>query len=423
MLAAARRAVPLNRGCGGRATLLMSTTDFYSSELDNLPIWVTERPLLPGFQERAGIELYSWWNMNDSPEHIVRMAANASVGTLVRVFVIEPDPEVPGEELSLVLQSRMRVKALRVRASDGLQFADVQVFSDTEEVAACMDLAVHALCGLPGVGTWLDGAKATLALQSVAQAAAVATASAWTSYEFSSRVGSFKYGSTELARMNVSADSVAVGQEAHSRAKHAALQAAKSTSMRWSSPAGLDPTEPEAATSDVDAQPVHVVLAASAAAKYLRRGTASVPQAAKMDVQEAEWALWLAIDSVWYLLSKLSAKRALLLPEEVLHLQPPPPPGGWKHQYCMQQGAPHYDWGVDAAYPLIRRAQRLSFVAASLMPGSPQQQILSIDGIAKRLVYLQGLFERHEMALRSLVALQEIDASGRGGADSGEDAS
>lgn len=135
----------------------------------------------------------------------------------------------------------------------------------------------------------------------------------------------------------------------------------------------------------------------------------------KQSLQQAEWALWLSIDSVWFLLSKLSSKRSLLLPEEVLQLQPPPPPGGWAHQYCMQQGTPAVasaEWSFDEAYPLSRRAQRLSFVASSLMPGAPQQQILEIGGVAQRLRFLRSVFERHEMALRSLVALQEIEADG-----------
>jgi hypothetical protein len=223
----------------------------------------------------------------------------------------------------------------------------------------------------------------------------------------------------------------------------------------------------EGGSSAAADEPVHVVLAASAAARYLakrarqdglelsslpadastssslsgpsspdadgalpegggvssrgrddaepREETAGQAALLRQSLQAAEWDLWNSIDSVWFLLSKLSSKRSLLLPDEVLQLQPPPPPGGWAHQYCMQQGSPAVataEWSFDEAYPISRRAQRLSYVASSLMPGAPQQQILEIDGVAHRLRFLQSVFARHEMALRSLVALQEIEADG-----------
>lgn len=325
---------------------------------------------------------------------------------------------------------------------------------DSEEVTQHVDLAVHALSSLPSAGSWLRSPDAESVVRSVAHAAAAMTARAWAGYECSARIGTFKFGSTELMRMNRTIDTIAVAAEAHTLAIGAAEQASRLENMRYAQPADA-PAEwladgpapggdglagaaqggaPSGAQAASASDAVHVVLAAQAAARFLASRPSGEPSAAESDeaaelgggggaqaaslkqsLQQAEWALWLSIDSVWFLLSKLSSKRSLLLPEEVLQLQPPPPPGGWAHQYCMQQGTPAVasaEWSFDEAYPLSRRAQRLSFVASSLMPGAPQQQILEIGGVAQRLRFLRSVFERHEMALRSLVALQEIEADG-----------
>lgn len=353
----------------------------------------------------------------------------------------------------------------------GLHYADVQLLPDSEEVTQHVDLAVHALSSLPSAGHWLRSRDAETVVRSVAHAAAVTTARAWECYECSARIGTFKFGVTELVRMNRTVDTIALAADAHAIALSAAEQASRIENLRYARPAdapaewladgpapgGADAAEPVSAASDGRADPtpagatdnasppaadraaaetVHVVLAARAAARFLANRAAAESSAAdvrdepaggesgggaqqtaslKQSLQQAEWDLWLSIDAVWFLLSKLSSKRSLLLPDQVLQLQPPPPPGGWAHQYCMQQGSPAVvtsEWAFDEAYPLARRAQRLSFVASSLMPGAPQQQILEIDGVVERLRLLRTIFERHEMALRSLVALQEIEADG-----------
>lgn len=488
-----------------------SAADFgsldYSSEIEDVPLWVAERPLLPGFQERASVEVANWWYSHDAPQQVARVAANSSIGTLLRVISV-PDT-LGGDEPAVVLQSHMRIKVrgptpcltaltppahvaptpvfrrrlpsvlsarvavcslrpplicppafcrgqvLRSRTHDGLQYADVQLMPDSEEVTQHVDLAVHALSSLPSAGSWLHSADAESVVRSVAHAAAAMTARAWAGYECSSRIGTFKFGSTELMRMNRTIDTIALAAEAHALAIGAAEQASRLENMRYAQPTdapagwladGPAPggegaagsLEGGGASSGSQAAPpseasVHVVLAAQAAARYLAsrvvvegaaaegtertepaRGSAQAASL-KQSLQQAEWDLWLSIDAVWFLLSKLSSKRSLLLPDQVLQLQPPPPPGGWAHQYCMQQGSPAVatgEWSFDEAYPLPRRAQRLSFVASSLMPGAPQQQILEVDSVAERLRFLRSVFERHEMALRSLVALQEIETDG-----------
>lgn len=90
-----------------------SASDFgaldYSSEIEDVPLWVAERPLLPGFQERASVELTNWWYSLDAPVQVARVAANSSIGTLLRVFSV---PNAFGDdEVAVVLQSHMRIKA------------------------------------------------------------------------------------------------------------------------------------------------------------------------------------------------------------------------------------------------------------------------------------------------------------------------
>ncbi|KAJ1631592.1 hypothetical protein T492DRAFT_994360, partial [Pavlovales sp. CCMP2436] len=337
----------------------------YSSEIDNVPLWVSERPLLPGFQERASAELCNWWYSHDAPMQVARVAVNSSIGTLLSVYSVPDD--LGNDELAVVMQARMRIKA---RPGE-------------DEVTQHVDLAVHALSSLPGAGNWLLRPDAENVVRSVAHAAAATTARAWAPYECSSRIGSFKFGVTELVRINRTVNSLETAKLAHTLARQAAEQASRLAGMRYGR------------STDTPAN-----------------WGADGPAPGRC---EAEWDLWLSIDSVWFLLSKLSSKRSLLIPDEVLQLQPPPPPGGWAHQYCMQQSPEAVSVltaNFDEAYPLLRRAQRLSFVASSLMPGAPQQQILALDSVAERLRYLLSVFERHEMALRSLVALQEIEADG-----------
>lgn len=359
---------------------------------------------------------------------------------------------------------------LRSRTRDSLRFADVQLLPDSEEVSTHLDLAVHALGSLPRASGWLNGTLAEQVVRRVAVAASAATARTWGEYECSDRIGSFKFGVTELVRMNRTVDTMALASEANALAKAAASQAAQLAHMRWGAPAdapaGWEADGPagvgnppagdaesrggaedarvsdaaaRAATTEGDggadgapraSEPVHVVLAASAAARCLSQLAAQAQQAGSAadgalgnarvtslneGIRTAEWELWLTIDSVWFLLSKLSSKRSLLLPDQVLQLQPPPPPGGWEHQHCMQQGSAAVatsEWAFDEAYPTVRRAQRLSFVASSLMPGAPQQQLLEIGSVGERLAFLTNTFRQHELALRSLVALQEIETEG-----------
>jgi hypothetical protein len=89
----------------------MSTASLadFSSEIDNVPLWVAERPLLPGFQERANVEVCNWWYSHDAPGQIARIASNSSLGTLLHVFTL-PDPSAGPDEYAVVMQARIRIK-------------------------------------------------------------------------------------------------------------------------------------------------------------------------------------------------------------------------------------------------------------------------------------------------------------------------
>ena len=96
------------------------------------------------------------------------------------------------------------------------------------------------------------------------------------------------------------------------------------------------------------------------------------------------------------------------VPEELRVLMPPAPPDGWP------AGAPAPPQRaateeLPSGYPPLRRAQRLSFLVAALLPELDRQQLLACGGVAERLedvlLHLRATRER----LAALAALRELE--------------
>ena len=104
------------------------------------------------------------------------------------------------------------------------------------------------------------------------------------------------------------------------------------------------------------------------------------------------------------------------LPSEILELLPPPPSGGWPGD-----GAWSSSRRVLAKYPAARRAQRLSFCIAALLPSLERQPLLEARSTVTRLQLELEMLREMLQKLRILVALRssQVSVEGIGGEDDG----
>ena len=94
------------------------------------------------------------------------------------------------------------------------------------------------------------------------------------------------------------------------------------------------------------------------------------------------------------------------LPEELLCLRPPPPPDGWP--VGMPTAPPPAAWL--ASYPVYRRAQRLSYVAAAMLPSMGKQRLLTCASTAARLEEILYVLRENRERLAALAALKASGA-------------
>ena len=97
-------------------------------------------------------------------------------------------------------------------------------------------------------------------------------------------------------------------------------------------------------------------------------------------------------------------EEPVALPTELLALRPPPPLEGWP------AGAPTAPLPSAwlAHYPAKRRALRLSYVAAALLPECDQQALLMCESTAERLDELLLQLRPMRERLAALVALRRL---------------
>ena len=97
-------------------------------------------------------------------------------------------------------------------------------------------------------------------------------------------------------------------------------------------------------------------------------------------------------------------ERPVSIPEALLLLLPPPPASGWP------QGMPNppaaTEWLQRFDYPPVRRAQRLSYLMAAMLPELDRQALLARSSVRERLKV--GIFHLCEtrMRLRARIALE-----------------
>jgi Lon protease-like protein len=101
--------------------------------------------------------------------------------------------------------------------------------------------------------------------------------------------------------------------------------------------------------------------------------------------------------------STAAAARPMQLPDELLMLLPPAPAQGWPRG--MPHEASSAEWLRRWEYPPVRRAQRLSFLVAKLLPQLEPHTLLQASSVRERLQHaVVHLCEwrRHLVAARSL---------------------
>ena len=110
------------------------------------------------------------------------------------------------------------------------------------------------------------------------------------------------------------------------------------------------------------------------------------------------------------------------LSEELLQLMPPPPAGGWSVR--MPPTPPATEWLRRWEYPPVRRAQRLSYMSAALVPSIDRQRLLQASSVRERLqIAIVALSEarRRLVAVTALEAMRRGDGRGDGRGDDADD--
>ena len=97
-------------------------------------------------------------------------------------------------------------------------------------------------------------------------------------------------------------------------------------------------------------------------------------------------------------------ERPVSIPEALLLLLPPPPASGWPQGMPPPPAAT--EWLHRFDYPPVRRAQRLSYLMAAMLPELDRQALLARSSVRERLKL--GIFHLCEtrMRLRARIALE-----------------
>ena len=97
-------------------------------------------------------------------------------------------------------------------------------------------------------------------------------------------------------------------------------------------------------------------------------------------------------------------ERPVSVPEALLLLLPPPPASGWPQGMPPPPAAT--EWLHRFDYPPVRRAQRLSYLMAAMLPELDRQALLARSSVRERLKL--GIFHLCEtrMRLRARIALE-----------------
>jgi hypothetical protein len=116
---------------------------------------------------------------------------------------------------------------------------------------------------------------------------------------------------------------------------------------------------------------------------------------------ELEAQVWISVDRLLRRLHAINPKKAgeMPVPSVMLGLLPPPPPSGWPSDFrCTAVAAERAEMtltqsgllsciAVDARYPPVRRAQRLSYAVWEIIgcEGDSTQPVVEAASVAERL--------------------------------------
>ena len=358
--------------------------------------------LLPGGAESLGQPGYE----------LVPGTNSALVGTLVRVVFAQRNPD---STLTLIVQGLCRGAVLRPTQYLPYSRGDVQILPDSEALLAAARASKRYLQQQGG---------ATLASPVVKRrmvaAAASAEASCWFPYE--------------AVQLSVDAGG----------ALSPLNQLNSSAAARCAS---IVPDEVESALAGTPMPPSEVgeeeeeLFTGSIVREWVWRAVEDA-EAEPNAVEEEEFGVlaalevqvWLEIDDMLQTLATVSkqySQPSLPVPSQMLGLLPPPPAAGWPPTFELasaaarlatryetdQGGPPRAVDGaqplsyvpVDPAYPLRKRAERLSWVVWAVIGdqkvgvnafnGSPYQVLLEADSTAERLRLVRGKLRELKEAL------------------------
>ena len=369
----------------------------------------------------------------DKPEAILKRGTRApTIGTLMRLREVR---RVGDGRLAVHAEAVGRFRVLRGTQASPYSKADVALLVDAEETAEWMS-AVEPMH------------NSTAARLAAARAAATASAAVWARHEAAEVDGDV--GVQDLAPINLAIDEPSCVAEANAAALAAARAAGEPAAM-----AQLEALDDVGETLSFEAPqwgPWRELLADTdedtekeqqqqqqeedeeeeeeqqQPSQQQQEPQPSAPAAVRSSPAERllriEQQCWSELIASLRLARRLrepsgafqavpEAEAEVDLPEPLRMLLPPPPQGGWP------AGAPTAPLPVAwlARYPPLRRAQRLSFQVAVLLPDLDQQKLLQCSSTAGRLE--DALYLLREMSGR-LAALAALKATGSGELFGGE---
>ena len=387
-------------------------------QINDLPLWVTGWAALPGFRQMVHITQPSQVHMfqqlvADAAEKgepatfgqlLIKQKANGEalaimpggkvVGTVMEVDSIHP---LQGGRLAISVRAICRFRVLRPTASSSSSShhrADVVLIPDYEEMSEVRDWPWRSTEVLP---------KAVRA--EATRAAAAAASMRWVNHELDRQTASGSVGGRMADEsgngdaeapvpLNLQLSMAAARDEAHDAAEEAA-RAVLANAVQQPPCTGEEcpPQGDDALTQLFEEQGNAVEGFAKEALKTGLRVPKALfsrtgPPAGRAFLLALEQALWTELVSVRRLELKYQRKHGkdadrLALSDELLQLMPPAPADGWTVQ--MPSTPPATEWLRRWEYPPVRRAQRLSFMMATLLPALDRQRLLQASSVRERL--------------------------------------
>ena len=345
--------------------------------------------LLPGGAESLG-----------QPGYALQPGTNASLtGTLMRVVYAQRQAN---SVLTLIVQGLARGVVTRPTQDLPYSRGDVQLLPDGEVLRAAARMVLRRP---------RDDAPPpqppSIARRLVA-AAATAETEAWLPYEAVSLAMDGENRPLDLNQLNASSAAIARGVDAPSAMEEAMDEA---------------PMPPGVESDGLWAEGSIVHEALTSALDSVEEGESESDDKEEDGLVVLEYQLWVELDDVLSALQVLNNReKAVPLPPQMLALLPEPPEGGWpesfklsvlravvasaakakkeeeeeKEEGSKEDGTEDLSYvPMDAAYPVRRRAERLSWliwaiigdqkVGVNAYGGSPYQPLIEAEGTAERL--------------------------------------